>query len=50
VFGGAPYGMFRSFERYAADHPVFSRWEIRAEEDNGITEKVTARRIESASS
>jgi hypothetical protein len=49
VFGGVPYGMFRSFERYAAGHPIFSRWEIRAEDDNGIIEKVTVRRPESTS-
>jgi hypothetical protein len=41
---GLPYSFSQEFVAYAATRPESSRWQIRAEEDNGIVHSVTARR------
>jgi hypothetical protein len=44
LFVGMNYGLFREFLAYAQNHPRISQWEITAEKDNGIVEKVSGSR------
>jgi hypothetical protein len=41
LFVGISYSLFRNFLGYAKDRPHISRWAISAEDENGITTKVT---------
>jgi hypothetical protein len=43
LFVGMPYTYFREYLARAAAGPALSRWEIRAEDDDGIIESVAAR-------
>jgi hypothetical protein len=41
LFVGTSYSLFRNFTRYTKDRPQLSKWEISAEDQNGIVTKVT---------
>lgn len=44
LFVGTSYSLLRNFLRYAQDRPQLSRWSISAEDENGVTVKVTGSR------
>jgi hypothetical protein len=41
LFVGTSYSLFRNFVNYAKERPHISRWAISAEDENGITTRVT---------
>ena len=45
LFVGTSYSLFRNFVSYAKDRPQISKWVISAEDENGITTKVTGSAI-----
>jgi hypothetical protein len=44
LFFGTSYSLLRNFMSYAKDRPQFSQWEITAEKDNGIVQKISSSR------
>jgi hypothetical protein len=50
MFVGVDYGVFREFEAFARSRPELSQWRLRAEDDNGIIQSVTAERVEAKTS
>lgn len=42
LFVGMPYGYFREYLAFAESRPELSRWAIKAQDDNGIIEAITA--------
>jgi hypothetical protein len=43
---GMPVGFLRDFEAFAAARPELARWAVTAEDDNGIVESLSARRVD----
>lgn len=42
LFVRSSYGLFRLFQSYSANRAPFRQWDIRAQDDNGTIESVTA--------
>jgi len=44
LFRGMPHGFFADFVQYSKSRPGLARWKLRATDDNGIVETVSAER------